>query len=294
MPRSSRYSQPQGFISANLQAHIDQVLAAPRMSRREERTLMCRWKKRDDDEARDRIVESHMRFVVAIALGYRNYPISMDDLISEGSMGLMVALTKFDPSRGTRFVTYASFWIRAYILDLIIRSWHSGKHGSGPFTSKVFFKLRRERARLYSRFGDQRAGRRELARCMGLSEDSLQGMLDMIDAAEVSLDQPLTGEQGVTMKELIVDSRRGPEEETAALEVRARIGRLVRQALETLDERERYVIRERMLAPRRRTLAKIGRELGVSRERARQLEARARRKLRERLGGEYRHVIEEA
>ncbi len=273
----------QGFISPELQAYIDRILQMPRMSRECEQQLMRRYHEQGDRKAGQHIVAAHMRFVVAIALGYRNYALAMDDLISEGSLGLVTALDKFDHERGTRFVTYASFWIRACILDLIIRSWHSGKQGTGPFNSKIFFKLRRQHSQLYSRFGDDSAGLRVLARSLGMEQDVVSGMLARLDASDVSLDQPVFREHETTMKELLEEQGPGPEAEASEHQMSTCVKRELARAQEILDERERYVVRRRSLDGSSATLAEIGRELGVSRERARQLEARARRKLRKRL-----------
>ncbi|MBW2261437.1 MAG: sigma-70 family RNA polymerase sigma factor [Deltaproteobacteria bacterium] len=283
MRASKREAGKQGFISQDLQAYIDRILDTPRMSREREVELMKRYREQGDLKAAQCIVEAQLRFVVAIALGYRNYALSMDDLISEGSLGLVTALGKFDHERGTRFVTYASFWIRACILDLIIRSWHSGKQGTGPFNSKIFFKLRRERAKLYSRFGEDGAGLRVLAKSLGLKQDAVSGMLALLDASDVSLDQPAFRDRETTMKELLEDQGSGPEAEAAAKQMSACVKRELAKAMEILDERERYVLRRRSLDGSSSTLAEIGRELGVSRERARQLEERARKKLRKRL-----------
>lgn len=290
MSKSGKHRTARGFISGELQAYIDRVLATPRLSRHEEQALVRMWRDEGDDAASGLIVEAHMRYVVAIALGYRNYPISMDDLIAEGSLGLVMALRRFDPSRGTRFVTYASFWIRACILDLIIRTWHSGKQGTGPFTSKLFFKLRRERAKLFARYGEGRAGMRELARRTGLEVGVLEKMLHMLDSADVSIDQPLFHEQDATMRDVLEHAGAGPDEEAAEAECNRMLRRMIDRAIGTLDEREQYVIRTRILGESLVTLAEVGRHLGVSRERARQLEKRACRKLRGELGDAYREI----
>jgi RNA polymerase sigma-32 factor len=275
-----RESVAAGFISERLQAHLDRVLAMPRLGRQEEVDLIARWRDLSDREAAGRVIETHMRYVVAIALGYRNYPVSMDDLIGEGSLGLMAALSRFDPSKGTRFVTYASFWIRAYVLDCIIRSWHSGKQGTGPFTSKIFFKLRRQRARLYGRFGDSEAGKDVLARSMGLTRQSLGGMLMLLDAGESSLDQPVRPDQDCCPGDGLGDPSEGPDAAVEREDRRRFLAAAMRGALAELDARERFVVERRLLEESGATLAEIGRRLGISRERARQLEVRAMKKLR--------------
>ena len=292
MSTSHKPTSTSGLVSEPLQAYIDRILGTKRIDRGEEQELLRRYRDEGDVEAKHALIVAHMRFVVAIALGYRNYPVSMDDLISEASIGLVVALDKFDPSHGTRFVTYASFWIRAYVLDLVIRSWHSGHHGAGPFSSKVFFKLRRERARLYGRFGDGEAAIRSLARRMGMDEEGMRGMLQLLDSTEVSADQPLFRDQPLTLKEILPEPGDGPDERVEEALRQEALRACVEEALSTLDEREQLVIRDRMLSSTPRTLACLGERLGVSRERARQLEVRALGKLRGRLGAAWRDLCQ--
>jgi RNA polymerase sigma-32 factor len=280
---STSASRRQGPVSVELQSHLDRILSTERLSVEQERELMRRFFEDDDQEAADRLIETHLRFVVAIALRYRNYPIAMSDLVSEGTLGLMVALRKFDPSRGTRFVTYATFWIRAHVLDLVIRSWHSGKGGTGPFKSKVFFKLRREHARLASRFGTSPEGLRQMAREMGMKEGVLRDMLHRIECGDVSIDQRLSSDSATTFKDLIVDDGPDPESEVRARHD-SRIAReLVEDALRILDDREAFIVKSRLMSDEPKTLASVGETLGVSRERARQIEVRARMKLRDHL-----------
>lgn len=272
-----------GVVSPELQLYLDRILATERIDPQQERELMDRWFDQGDRGAADRIIETHMRFVVAIALKYRNYPISMSDMISEGTMGLMVAFSRFDRSRNTRFVTYASFWIRAHILDLVIRSWHSGKLGTGPFKSKIFFKLRREHSQLASRFGDSPRANEILARRMGLDAEKVGKMLRQIEAGEVSLDMEISPSSNVTRKDLVADEEPDPYQQVCARQEERMLAIQVQEALRTLDRRERFVVENRLMGETTETLASLGEALGVSRERARQIEVRARRKLREHL-----------
>ncbi|MBW2213584.1 MAG: sigma-70 family RNA polymerase sigma factor, partial [Deltaproteobacteria bacterium] len=139
--------------SASLDRYIQQVRAIPKLSREEEHKLALRAREGDQDAA-DRLVEANMRYVVAIGLQYRRYGVTLGDLIAEGSVGLVTAVRKFDPHRGTRFVTYAGYWIRAFVLEAVVRSSTMIGAGSGPFRSKLFFRLRRERARLSNLIAD--------------------------------------------------------------------------------------------------------------------------------------------
>ena len=140
--------------SASLDRYIQQVRAIPKLSREEEHELALRVRDEGDQDAADRLVEANLRYVIAIGLQYRRYGVKLGDLIAEGSVGLVTAVRKFDPHRGTRFVTYAGYWIRAFVLEAVVRSSTMIGAGSGPFRSKLFFRLRRERARLSNVIAD--------------------------------------------------------------------------------------------------------------------------------------------
>lgn len=263
--------------------YIDRVRAIPLLDRETEHEIAVRAAA-GDAEARNALVRANMRFVVAIALSYRRYGIRVADLIAEGNLGLMIAAGKFDANRGTRFVTYAGYWIRALILDLIVRASTMVGAGSGPLRSKLFFKLRRERARIGNLVED--AGERNalLAQRFETSEDKMAEMLRRLDARDVSLDQPIHPESGVTMLDALEDDAGvTPEQATAAHESQGRVKERLQAALSRLDKRELYIVQQRYMGDEEVSLAAIGRELGVSRERARQLEARAKQKLRAQL-----------
>ena len=237
-----------------------------------------------DGEARKALVRANLRFVVAIALSYRRYGIRVADLIAEGNLGLMIAAGKFDAERGTRFVTYAGYWIRALILDLIVRATTMVGAGSGPLRSKLFFRLRRERARIGNLVPDAHERNALLAQRFETSEEKMEEMLRRLDARDVSLDQPVHAESGVTMLDALEDDAGvSPEVATALHENDGRVKERLKAALSRLDVRERYIVQQRYMNDEEVSLAEIGRELGVSRERARQLEARAKQKLREQL-----------
>lgn len=262
--------------------YIDSVRALPVLDREAEHEIAVRAAA-GDAEARKALVRANMRFVVAIALSYRRYGIRVADLIAEGNLGLMIAAGKFDPHRGTRFVTYAGYWIRALILDLIVRASTMVGAGSGPLRSKLFFRLRRERARIGNLVPDAAERNALLAQRFETSEEKMEEMLRRLDARDVSLDQPIHPESGVTMLDALEDDAESPEAATAFHEADGKVKERLATALARLDQRERYIVQQRYMGEEEVSLAEIGRELGVSRERARQLEARAKQKLREQL-----------
>lgn len=269
-------------IQSTTSRYIDRVRRIELLSREEEHELAVRAQA-GDEAAVHALARSNLRFVVAVALRYRRYGIPVSDLVSEGNLGLSIAARKFDPSRGTRFVTYASYWIRAFILDLVVRSSTMVGAGSGPLRSKIFFRLRRERAKLGNEELEPGERLARLARTFGTSEEKMAEMLARLDARDVSLDQPAFDDSGTTLLDTLEGTLASPEAALGACEVDAERRTGVAVALGVLDPRERYIVERRYMGDAEVSLAEIGRTLGVSRERARQLEARAKEKLRQKL-----------
>lgn len=268
---------------AELSRYIERVRKIPTLSREDEHELALRARKGDQD-AIDRLVEANLRYVIAVALQYRRYGVRVGDLIAEGSVGLMVAVRKFDPDRGTRFVTYAGYWIRAYVLDAVVRSTSMVGAGSGPLRSKLFFRLRRERARVANVVADPEQRLEAMAERFGVTADKMQNLLRRLDARDVSLDQPVWDDSETTLLDQLSEHADTQDEQYVGAERQHRLETVLSDALADLDRRERYIVEQRIMSDEEMSLAAIGRKLGVSRERARQLEARAKKKLRERLG----------
>lgn len=276
---------PESNRAATLSQYIARVQAIQPLSREHEYELACRVRDHDDPEAARQLVEANLRYVVAIALSYRRYGVRLADLVSEGNLGLMIALRKFDPTRGTRFVTYAAHWIRAYVLDHVIRAWSIVGVGAGPLRSKVFFRLRREKAKILASTSDAVEANERLAERFGTTADKITMLAHRLEARDVSLDGKVFDDGATTLLDTLPGN--GPSQEEAYLgEERSHaIHDRVREAVEKLDPRERFIVEFRMMAdgPDELSLAEIGRRLGVSRERARQLEARAKQKIRRHL-----------
>lgn len=268
--------------SASLDRYIQQVRAIPKLSREVEHQLALRVGE-GDQAAADKLVEANLRYVVAIALQYRRYGIKLGDLIAEGSVGLVTAVRKFDPHRGTRFVTYAGYWIRAFVLEAVVRSSTMIGAGSGPFRSKLFFRLRRERARLSNLIADPDELIEKLAEEFETTPKKMTELLRRLDQREISLDAPAYQDSDSTLVEMLP----GAEERQDTVIERQRRQSGIRDrlagALAVLDERERLIVEKRILSDDSASLASLGRELGVSRERARQLEVRAKKKLADEL-----------
>ena len=272
-------------IEPELSRYIARIHAYPRLSREEESALVERWSVARDPNARQLLLESHLRYVVAIALRYRRYGVPVSELIAEGNFGVLHALDKFEASRGTRFVTYAAYWIRAYALNHIIRSWSLVGVGSGALRSKMFFKLRRERVRISNLVGEGDHADEMLAERLNLPKAKVTSMVRRLESRDVSLDTRAHADSSVTLLDGLVAGGASQEQLMSDNELDDRMRDVVRVAIDVLDHRERYIVEKRLMADSEDelSLAEIGRQLGVSRERARQLEARAKRKLRSRI-----------
>ena len=268
----------------SLTHYITAAHTYPELTREQEQALTNRWLSERDDGAREELVRAHLRYVVAIAFKYHRYGLPLSELVAEGNFGLVHALQKFDNSRGTRFVTYASYWIRAYILNHVIRSW-SMVGGSGALRSKMFFKIRRERVRIANLVGDGEQADALLAQALDMPQAKVTAMVRSLEARDVSLDAPVFSDSATTLADTLVAGEPNQEDGLVSSEVDGFARDAVNEALTGLDARERYIVEKRLMADSEDelSLADIGRTLGVSRERARQLEARAKKKLKTRI-----------
>lgn len=271
--------------SDRLSAYLTAVRALPRLGRDEELRLVERWQRDGDAGAREALLRSSLRATAAIALKYRRYGVPLDELIAEGNLAVVHALSKFDASRGIRFMTYAAFWVRAHVLNHVIGSFSLVGAGSGALRSKMFFKLRRERAKIQTLVGEGEHADELLARTIGLPPDKVQAMLRRLELRDVSLDLPPSDGARRTLGEDLAASNAGQDSILMDHELAERLRRAVAGAVSLLDQRERYIAERRLLADREDelSLVEVGRRFGVSRERARQLETRTKRKLREEL-----------
>jgi RNA polymerase sigma-32 factor len=264
-----------------LSRYLREVRDTPPLGRGEELALFERWRNQGDLSARRALLTANLRAVAAIAFKYRRYGVPLDELVAEGNLALVHALSKFDPTRGNRFMTYAAFWVRAHILNHVIGSFSMVGAGSGALRTKIFFKLRRERTRILNLVGEGEQADALLAQSLGLAVDTVRGMVRRLEARDVSLEGGIV--DGATpLVERMVSPDPSHEERLADLELSGRLRTTVERAFAELDARERFIAEKRLLADDedQPSLAEIGKRLGVSRERARQLETRAKRKLR--------------
>jgi len=243
------------------------------------------WQQRGDRRAAGRVIEANSKHVVFMALRFKNYGIAVGDLISDGHLGLMKALDRFDPSKGVRFSTYAAYWIRAEIIAGVLKGWCLISGPGGALNSRVFFRLRRQRSLLSTceENGaplDAQQVRERLAADFGVSEQRMQELLQQLDHRGVSLDEVAPGQDSCLLDQLAGADDQGLQLERG--ELLAQVERAVARGRAALDPREAYIIERRLLAEpdEQLSLSELGDALGVSRERVRQLELRAIGKLR--------------
>lgn len=267
--------------SNDLGFYLAEAKRAPRLAREQELELALRWKQHGDRVAADVLARANLRHVVTIALKYRHYGVAVSDLIAEGNFGVVHALGKFEPERGIRFVTYSAHWVRAYMLEHIIKTWSVVCGGSGALRSRLFFRLRRERVRVTNLLGEGEAAELEIASRLGVTRDELAAMVQRLEARDLSLDVRAAPDSPVGLVDLL-PSTENQEQALLEQQVGGSVKHAVERALRQLDPRERYIAEQRLMADpaEELSLAEIGRNLGVSRERARQLEERTKRKLR--------------
>src|SRR6188768_1514576 len=232
----------------SFQTYVRTVQQYPQQTREEEQVLVKAFREKGDEVARDALVRAHLRHVVAIALKYRRYGLPVADLVAEGNFGVVHALSKFDTDRGTRFVTYAAYWIRAYILNYIIRSWSLVGGGSGALRSKMFFKIRRERVRIANLVGDGEEANALLAQALDLPQAKVAAMVRSLDARDVSLDAPVYSDSAMTLGDTLVAADWNQEEGLAHSESDDFAREAVSEALIGLDQRERYIVEKRLMA----------------------------------------------
>lgn len=257
---------------------------APYLERDEEHQLAVRWKERRDQTAMHRLAHAHMRLVISMAAKFRNYGLSMSDLIQEGHIGLLEAAARFEPDRDVRFSTYATWWIRASIQDYILRNWSIVRGGTSSAQKALFFNLRRLRAKLSKDDPHLTTAAlyAEISSAVGVSVKDVATMDHRLSGPDTSLNAPLTtdGEEGSGRIDFLVDAAPLPDEATETLVDTERRSHWLNQAMAALNPRERMILTHRRLQDDQVTLEDLGHRLGISKERVRQIEARAMEKLK--------------
>jgi RNA polymerase sigma-32 factor len=265
----------------NLARYLQEIRRFPMLEPQEEYMLAKRWREHADPDAAHRLVTSHLRLVAKIAMGYRGYGLPVSELISEGNVGMMQAVKRFDPDRGFRLATYAMWWIRASIQEYILHSWSLVKMGTTAAQKKLFFNLRKLKGQLQAiEDGDLSPEHvSKIATELGVPEADVVNMNRRLAAPDHSLNAPLRTDSEGEWQDWLVDEE--PDQE-ASLGDRQELGLrrdLLRSAMSHLTERERDILAERRLRDEPTTLEDLSQRYGISRERVRQIEVRAFEKL---------------
>lgn len=265
-----------------LSRYLTEIRKFPMLAKDEEFMLAQRWKEHQDSEAAHRMVTSHLRLVAKIAMGYRGYGLPIGEVISEGNVGLMQAVKKFEPDKGFRLATYAMWWIRASIQEYILRSWSLVKMGTTAAQKKLFFNLRKAKSQI-SAFedGDLRPEQvSAIATKLGVLDSEVISMNRRLSGPDASLNAPLRADGESEWQDWLADDNQVSQETVVAEnEEKSLRMTLLEEAMVELTDRERHILTERRLKDEPTTLEDLASQYGVSRERVRQIEVRAFEKL---------------
>ena len=265
----------------NLSRYLQDIRKFPMLEPDEEYQLAKRYRDSGDRESAHRLVTSHLRLVAKIAMGYRGYGLPMGELISEGNVGMMQAVRRFDPERGFRLATYAMWWIRAAIQEYILHSWSLVKMGTTAAQKKLFFNLRRLKGQMQAiEEGDMSPENvRKIAETLEVPEADVISMNRRMTSPDHSLNAPVRIDGDGEWQDWLVDDHQDQETELGEREELTNRRQLLSSALATLNQRERHILTERRLTEDPVTLEDLSQQYGISRERVRQIEVRAFEKL---------------
>lgn len=279
---SSGNTLPTISVEGNLSRYLQEIRKFPMLEPEEEYILAKNWREQEDTAAAHKLVTSHLRLVAKIAMGYRGYGLPVAELISEGNVGMMQAVKRFDPERGFRLATYAMWWIRASIQEYILHSWSLVKMGTTAAQKKLFFNLRKLKGQMQAiDDGDLPPEKvKAIAERLDVTEADVVSMNRRLQSPDHSLNAPLRVDGEGEWQDWLVDDNQVSQEVRLAEdeELQKRRG-LLNKAMETLNDRERHILTERRLRDDPTTLEDLSQEYGISRERVRQIEVRAFEKL---------------
>ena len=266
---------------SNLSRYLQDIRKFPLLEPEEEYMLAKRWKEHEDQEAAAKMVNSHLRLVAKIAMGYRGYGLPLGEIISEGNVGLMQAVKRFEPEKGFRLATYAMWWIRASIQEYILRSWSLVKIGTTAAQKKLFFNLRRMKGEIKAlEEGDlNKENLEKIATTLDVSEEEVINMNRRMSGPDSSLNAPLRADSEGEWQDWLVDDSDNQETILADQEEMNERRKMLLEAMEILNDRERKLLAARRLQEDPQTLEELSQEFGISRERVRQIEVRAFEKL---------------
>ncbi|MBM3600659.1 MAG: RNA polymerase sigma factor RpoH [Alphaproteobacteria bacterium] len=274
-------SLPSVGAESNLTRYLQEIRKFPMLEPDEEFMLAKRWREHGDTEAAHRLVTSHLRLVAKIAMGYRGYGLPLSELISEGNVGMMQAVKRFEPDKGFRLATYAMWWIRAAIQEYILHSWSLVKMGTTAAQKKLFFNLRKLKGQMQAiEDGDLKPEQvKKIAKQLDVSEDDVIQMNRRLSAPDHSLNAPLRIDGDGEWQDWLVDDRDDQETELGQQQEMTERRAMLVDAMKGLNSRERHILTERRLRDEPTTLEDLSQKYNISRERVRQIEVRAFEKL---------------
>jgi len=283
---------PEGSLSRYLQ----EIRKFPMLTQVEEYMLANSWQEHGDTDAAHKLVTSHLRLVAKIAMGYRGYGLPLGELISEGNVGMMQAVKKFDPEKGFRLATYAMWWIRASIQEYVLRSWSLVKMGTTAAQKKLFFNLRRVKGQIEAiDDGDLHPDHvTEIAERLGVPEQEVVNMNRRLGGQDSSLNAPLKSDSETDWQDMLVDDDIDQEAQLAEQSEMDLRRELLVEAMQGLNEREQHILTERRLQDSATTLEELSQTYDISRERVRQIEARAFEKLQKAMRNAMRERMVES
>ena len=278
---AARSALPAISVEGNLSRYLQEIRRFPMLEPQQEYMLAKSWREHEDVDAAHKLVTSHLRLVAKIAMGYRGYGLPLNELISEGNVGMMQAVKRFDPERGFRLATYAMWWIRASIQEYILHSWSLVKMGTTAAQKKLFFNLRRLKGQMQAiEEGDMSPERvTAIATKLEVPEAEVVSMNRRMSAPDHSLNAPLRIDGEGEWQDWLVDDAASQETTLGDNEELTKRRELLANAMSGLNEREQHILTQRRLAEPATTLEDLSTEYGISRERVRQIEVRAFEKL---------------
>ena len=278
---SNKNSLPALYNEGSLTHYLQQIKKFPMLTEKQEINLANKWRNDGDTNAAHQLVTSHLRLVAKIAMGYRGYGLPVTELISEGNIGLMQAVKKYDPDKGFRLATYAMWWIRAAIQEYVLKSWSLVKIGTTAAQKKLFFNLKKLKNQLsdYSEGNLKPHQVKEIAERLDVSEKEVTEMEGRMSGNDYSLNAVVSAESEEEWQEWLVDEDADHEIKIAENEEISKRKELLSKAINILNDREKNIIRDRKLSEDPKTLDELSKEYKISRERIRQIEERAFQKL---------------
>ena len=278
---SKRSNLPALSGEGSLTHYLQQIKKFPMLTEKQEINLANKWRNKGDTNAAHQLVTSHLRLVARIAMGYRGYGLPVTELISEGNIGLMQAVKKYDPDKGFRLATYAMWWIRAAIQEYVLKSWSLVKIGTTAAQKKLFFNLKKLKNQLsdYSDGNLKPHQVKEIADRLNVSEKEVTEMEGRMSGSDYSLNAVVSADSEEEWQEWLVDEDADHEIKIAENEELSKRKELLSKAIVILNDREKNIIRDRKLSENPKTLDELSKEYKISRERIRQIEERAFQKL---------------